>query len=87
MVKFIRGFLFSVITDLNNLIVNASTGSGKTSQLAQYESEAFAAAPGLVVGTQSRILAAITIAKRISRENVILYNKNPYSSFKTRLFP
>lgn len=47
------------------LVVTAATGSGKTTQLPQYTAEAF---PGLIVCTQPRVLAAITLAQRIASE-------------------
>eukprot|EP01041_Mallomonas_annulata_P007813 gene7813-15980_t len=47
------------------LIVTAATGSGKTTQLPQYAAEKFG---GLVVCTQPRALAAITLADRIAKE-------------------
>jgi len=47
------------------LVVTAATGSGKTTQLPQYLAESF---PGLIVCTQPRVLAAITIAQRIASE-------------------
>ena len=47
------------------LVVTAATGSGKTTQLPQYAAEAF---PGLVICTQPRVLAAMTLAQRIASE-------------------
>eukprot|EP00029_Vermamoeba_vermiformis_P009953 TRINITY_DN512_c0_g2_i1.p1 TRINITY_DN512_c0_g2~~TRINITY_DN512_c0_g2_i1.p1 ORF type:complete len:2506 (-),score=-35.58 TRINITY_DN512_c0_g2_i1:398-7915(-) len=47
------------------LVVTAQTGSGKTTQLPQYAAEAF---EGLVVCTQPRALAALSISQRISQE-------------------
>jgi len=47
------------------LVVTASTGSGKTTQIPQYCAERFG---GLVVCTQPRVMAAISIAKRIAVE-------------------
>jgi len=47
------------------LVVTAETGSGKTTQLPQYCAESFS---GLVICTQPRAIAAMTIAQRISDE-------------------
>jgi late competence protein required for DNA uptake (superfamily II DNA/RNA helicase) len=47
------------------LIVTAATGSGKTTQLPQYCAEVFG---GLVVCTQPRAVAAMSISKRIAEE-------------------
>eukprot|EP00731_Ephydatia_muelleri_P014667 Em0008g387a len=47
------------------LVVTAETGSGKTTQLPQYCAEAFG---GVVVCTQPRVIAAISVAQRISQE-------------------
>jgi hypothetical protein len=47
------------------LVVTAATGSGKTTQIPQYCAEAFG---GIVVCTQPRVMAAISIAKRIAVE-------------------
>lgn len=47
------------------LVVTAQTGSGKTTQLPQYAAEAF---DGLVICTQPRAIAAISIAHRIASE-------------------
>jgi HrpA-like RNA helicase len=47
------------------VVVTAETGSGKTTQLPQYSAEAF---DGLIVCTQPRAIAAISIAQRIADE-------------------
>lgn len=49
------------------VIIKAETGSGKTTQLPQYAAEAFTGG-GLVVCTQPRAIAAISIAQRIAEE-------------------
>eukprot|EP01125_Pyxidicula_operculata_P019769 TRINITY_DN7195_c0_g1_i1.p1 TRINITY_DN7195_c0_g1~~TRINITY_DN7195_c0_g1_i1.p1 ORF type:complete len:1883 (+),score=326.43 TRINITY_DN7195_c0_g1_i1:226-5649(+) len=47
------------------VVVTAETGSGKTTQLPQYAAEAF---PKLVVCTQPRAIAAMSIAMRVAEE-------------------
>lgn len=47
------------------VVVTAETGSGKTTQLPQYCAEEFS---GLIVCTQPRAIAAISIAQRIAQE-------------------
>ena len=47
------------------LVVTAETGSGKTTQLPQYCAEAFG---GLIICTQPRVIAAISVAQRMSLE-------------------
>lgn len=49
------------------LIVTAETGSGKTTQIPQYAAECFPDS-GLIVSTQPRVLAAISLAKRVAQE-------------------
>ena len=59
------------ITRLRNervVVVIAETGSGKTTQLPQYMAEAFEDEKGLIVVTQPRALAAISIAERVGYE-------------------
>eukprot|EP01122_Echinamoeba_exundans_P000205 TRINITY_DN10180_c0_g1_i1.p1 TRINITY_DN10180_c0_g1~~TRINITY_DN10180_c0_g1_i1.p1 ORF type:complete len:914 (+),score=96.79 TRINITY_DN10180_c0_g1_i1:460-3201(+) len=48
------------------IVVKAETGSGKTTQLPQYAAEEFQT--GLIVCTQPRAIAAISIAQRIAME-------------------
>ena len=47
------------------LVVTAETGSGKSTQLPQYAAEYFG---GLVVCTQPRVIAAISLARRVANE-------------------
>ncbi|CAF1053309.1 unnamed protein product [Didymodactylos carnosus] len=47
------------------LVITAETGSGKTTQLSQYAAEMF---NGLIVCTQPRVMAAISIAKCVAHE-------------------
>ena len=47
------------------IIITAATGSGKTTQLPQYCAEEFS---GLIVCTQPRVLAAVSIGERIAEE-------------------
>ncbi|CAF1608049.1 unnamed protein product [Adineta ricciae] len=47
------------------LVVKAETGSGKSTQLPQYAAEYF---NGLVVCTQPRVVAAISLARRVAQE-------------------
>jgi HrpA-like RNA helicase len=47
------------------LIVKAETGSGKSTQLPQYAAEYF---KGLVVCTQPRVIAAVSLARRVAEE-------------------
>ncbi|CAF4959346.1 unnamed protein product, partial [Rotaria sp. Silwood1] len=47
------------------LVVTAETGSGKSTQLPQYAAEYFG---GLVVCTQPRVVAAISLARRVAKE-------------------
>jgi len=48
------------------LVVKAETGSGKTTQLPQYAAEEFL--EKMIICTQPRVIAAITIAKRVAQE-------------------
>ncbi|CAM4919152.1 unnamed protein product [Rotaria socialis] len=47
------------------LVVRAATGSGKSTQLPQYAAEYFG---GLVVCTQPRVVAAVSLARRVANE-------------------
>ena len=47
------------------LVVRAETGSGKSTQLPQYASEYFG---GLIVCTQPRVIATISLARRVANE-------------------
>ncbi|CAF3368395.1 unnamed protein product [Rotaria sp. Silwood2] len=47
------------------LVVTAATGSGKSTQLPQYAAEYFG---GLVICTQPRVMAAISLARRVADE-------------------
>ncbi|CAF4253095.1 unnamed protein product [Rotaria socialis] len=47
------------------LVVRAETGSGKSTQLPQYAAEYFG---GLVVCTQPRVIAAMSLARRVAKE-------------------
>ncbi|DBA00647.1 TPA: LOW QUALITY PROTEIN: hypothetical protein N0F65_003576 [Lagenidium giganteum] len=50
------------------VVVTAATGSGKTTQLPQYAAEHAAFAHGLVICTQPRAIAALSISQRIATE-------------------
>ena len=50
------------------LIVTAETGSGKTTQLAQYAAEMFDNDTKQIICTQPRALAAVSIARRVALE-------------------
>ncbi|KAL0214384.1 hypothetical protein P9112_006568 [Eukaryota sp. TZLM1-RC] len=51
----------------NFLTVIATTGSGKTTQLPQYAAERFGS-EGIVICTQPRAIAAISLAERVAKE-------------------
>jgi ATP-dependent helicase HrpA len=51
------------------LVVTANTGSGKTTQLPQYCADDDVLGKGLVACTQPRVMAAISISKRIAEEH------------------
>ncbi|CAF1523895.1 unnamed protein product [Didymodactylos carnosus] len=50
------------------LVITAETGSGKSTQLAQYTAEHDTFGQGLTVCTQPRVMAAISIARRVAEE-------------------
>ena len=50
------------------VVVIAETGSGKTTQLPQYMADEFEKEGGMIVVTQPRALAAISIAERVGYE-------------------
>ncbi|CAF3984056.1 unnamed protein product [Adineta steineri] len=47
------------------LVITAETGSGKSTQLPQYAAEYFG---GLVICTQPRVIAAVSLARRVANE-------------------
>ncbi|GIY82147.1 ATP-dependent RNA helicase DHX8 [Caerostris extrusa] len=60
--------LVKAITDNQILIVIGETGSGKTTQMTQYLSEAGFTARGKIGCTQPRRVAAMSVAKRVAEE-------------------
>lgn len=56
------------MTDNQILIVIGETGSGKTTQMTQYLSEAGFTARGKIGCTQPRRVAAMSVAKRVAEE-------------------
>ncbi|KAJ2724508.1 hypothetical protein GGI07_001939, partial [Coemansia sp. Benny D115] len=68
-----RSQLLRVIADNQVTIVVGETGSGKTTQLAQYLHEAGYTRHGMIGCTQPRRVAAMSVAKRVAEEmNVTL---------------
>ncbi|KAJ1941464.1 DEAH-box RNA helicase prp16, partial [Linderina pennispora] len=63
-----RDALLRVIGDNQVTIVVGETGSGKTTQLAQYLHEAGYTAHGMIGCTQPRRVAAMSVAKRVAEE-------------------
>lgn len=64
----VREKLLQVIRDNQVIIVVGQTGSGKTTQLTQFLYEDGYAKHGLIVCTQPRRVAAMSVAKRVSEE-------------------
>lgn len=65
---FARENLLQVIRDFQVVIVVGETGSGKTTQLAQYLYEEGFGKRGMIGCTQPRRVAAMSVAKRVSEE-------------------
>ena len=64
-----RDDIAAAIRDHQVIVVAGETGSGKTTQLAQYLAEDGYAEGGMVIGcTQPRRVAAMSVAKRVSEE-------------------
>ncbi|KAF8624805.1 hypothetical protein AX15_005694 [Amanita polypyramis BW_CC] len=63
-----RGELLKVIRENQVIIVVGETGSGKTTQLAQFMYEDGYCSYGLIGCTQPRRVAAMSVAKRVSEE-------------------
>jgi pre-mRNA-splicing factor ATP-dependent RNA helicase DHX38/PRP16 len=64
----VREDLVRVIRDNQIIVVVGETGSGKTTQLAQYLYEEGYAESGMIGCTQPRRVAAMSVAKRVSEE-------------------
>ena len=60
--------LLRIVRENNIVIVVGETGSGKTTQLAQYLHEDGYTTYGMVGCTQPRRVAAMSVAKRVSEE-------------------
>uniref|UniRef100_H2Y9B4 RNA helicase n=1 Tax=Ciona savignyi TaxID=51511 RepID=H2Y9B4_CIOSA len=60
--------LLNIIRDNNIVVVIGETGSGKTTQLAQYLHEDGYSKYGMIGCTQPRRVAAMSVAKRVSEE-------------------
>ena len=63
-----RSELLTIIRDNSVVVIVGETGSGKTTQLAQYLHEDGYAKYGLIGCTQPRRIAAMSVAKRVSTE-------------------
>ncbi|KAJ1749407.1 Pre-mRNA-splicing factor ATP-dependent RNA helicase PRP16 [Coemansia sp. RSA 1821] len=63
-----RDDLLSIISDNQVTVVVGETGSGKTTQLAQYLHEAGYTRYGMIGCTQPRRVAAMSVAKRVAEE-------------------
>ncbi|KAJ1933573.1 DEAH-box RNA helicase prp16, partial [Linderina macrospora] len=66
-----RDDLLRVISDNQVTIVVGETGSGKTTQLAQYMHEAGYTKNGMIGCTQPRRVAAMSVAKRVAEEMAV----------------
>lgn len=64
----LREELIKAVTDNQILIVIGETGSGKTTQITQYLSEAGLTTRGKIGCTQPRRVAAMSVAKRVAEE-------------------
>ena len=64
----VREGLMQVIRDNSIVVVVGETGSGKTTQLAQYLHEEGFSKNGIIGCTQPRRVAAMSVAKRVSEE-------------------
>lgn len=64
----LREELIKAVTDNQILIVIGETGSGKTTQITQYLSEAGLTSRGKIGCTQPRRVAAMSVAKRVAEE-------------------
>lgn len=67
-IYFVRSKLIQVIQDNQIVILVGETGSGKTTQLTQYLLEEGFSNSGMIICTQPRRVAAMSIAKRVSEE-------------------
>ena len=63
-----RGFQSTTSRRLRAVVVVGETGSGKTTQLAQFLHESGYTRHGLIACTQPRRVAAMSVAKRVSEE-------------------
>lgn len=64
----VRDQLMRDIRDNQVIVIVGKTGSGKTTQLAQYLYEDKFASGGLIVCTQPRRVAAVSVARRVAEE-------------------
>ncbi|KAI9222932.1 adenosinetriphosphatase [Blastocladiella britannica] len=64
----VRDDLVNVIRENQIVVVVGQTGSGKTTQLTQYLYEEGFACNGMIVCTQPRRVAAMSVAKRVAQE-------------------
>jgi len=76
----VRAQLMRVIQDHQIIVLIGETGSGKTTQITQYMLEEGYARTGIIVCTQPRRVAAMSVAKRVSDERkVVLGSEVGYS--------